>query len=416
MYFLLNIILFTLMPKLYTVAFVHDFDYPLNENKTRACDNNNSLSYPIIFQEYDVIPQVIFNVWQLNMTKDENEVQASVSKIEKGSFFVNIACPKSGSVEAFKFKWSAINDQRIQIINCYNMTQIKKSTFIHDNPNAQLGYVSITSIGFKGGVKFYLNITQLNITAVTVDIIGNYENVTQLGYQIILGVNGSFKKLNDSFNSDNFTSQNYNVESNSILANCFYGFDFSNSENFNFISSIDRNQTNNSFSYIIQPIGGGSHNSVFLIAEQIQTTYLPLQFQKLQITQFEDFAPQTESLIIILNQEEKDEFSTIGVFLKIIDKQFDKIQISTRIKCETNQTIKSTFNKFKNSVLQKSFNLIHRCDENIKQIKFDLDLTNADKSFNELIVNISKMRYTVSQIIYNQVKEEYILYEIYRQQ
>ncbi|CAD8196463.1 unnamed protein product [Paramecium octaurelia] len=39
-----------------------------------------------------------------------------------------------------------------------------------------------------------IQILQLkNTTSVTVDIFGNYENDTQLGYQIILGVDGSLK-------------------------------------------------------------------------------------------------------------------------------------------------------------------------------------------------------------------------------
>ncbi|CAD8215160.1 unnamed protein product [Paramecium octaurelia] len=413
MYFLLNIILLIFIDKIYTVTLLHDFDYPLNENKTRMCNQSNSLSYPITFQEYDRIPQVIFNVWQLNMTRDENEVQACVSQIENESFFVNIACPKSGNVEMLQFKWFAIDDQRIQVINCYNMTEIKIKTFQHNNPNTLSGYVSITSIGFKGKVDFYLKILQLNTTSVTVDILGNYENVTQLGYQIILGVDGSFKKLNDSYFSNQFTSENYKLESNYSLANCFYGFNFTNTQNFDFLSSIQENQTNNSFSYSIQPRGGGSHNSVFLIVQQIQTTYSPLQFQKLSIKQFEQ-VPQKEAQIIISYQQGDYIFSNIVGHHIFVDKEFDKIQILTQINCEQRQSIRSTFNKFKKSVIQKSLHLTHYCDPNKKQINFELVLKNTDKSNTELVVNISKMNQSVSQIIYNQVKEEYILYEIFR--
>ncbi|CAD8196461.1 unnamed protein product [Paramecium octaurelia] len=215
------------------------------------------------------------------------------------------------------------------------------------------------------------------------------------------------KKLNDSYFSDKFTSENYKLESYYSLANCFYGFNFINTENFDFLNSIQENQTNNSFRYSIQPRGGGSYNSIFLIVQQIQTTYSPLQFQKLSIKQFE-FVPQKEAHIIISYQQGDYIFSNVGLHPIFVDKEFDKIQMLTQIKCEIYQTIRSTFNKFKKSVIQKSLTLIHRCDPNIKSNQLQIGFKNTDKSQLELVFNILEMSQYVSQIIYNQVKEEHI--------
>ncbi|CAD8116412.1 unnamed protein product [Paramecium primaurelia] len=88
------------------------------------------------FQEFDRTPQVILNVWQLNITKDENQVQASRTKIQKQAFILNIGCQKSGIEKQYRFKWFAIDDQKIQVINSYKMTEIKQK-ILHNNPNAQ---------------------------------------------------------------------------------------------------------------------------------------------------------------------------------------------------------------------------------------------------------------------------------------
>ncbi|CAD8104692.1 unnamed protein product [Paramecium primaurelia] len=411
------IIVVALISKIQMVTFLRDYGYPINENNTISCTQSKQLNYKFTFQEFDRIPQVILNIWQLNMTQDENEVQTSISQVQKQSFILNIGCPKSGIVKQLRLKWFAIDDQRIQVINCYNMTEIKRKTFLHNNPNALSGYVSITSIGFKGKVNFYLKILDLNTTSVTIDILGNYENVTQLGYQVILGINGFFQQLNDNSFFQNFTSENLNyiVRSNQTLANCFYGFDYYNSGNFDFLNSMQESSTKKSFNYSIQPNGGGSYNSIFFIMIKIQTTFLPLQFQKLSIKLVKAIPQQYQAKIIISNQENDQIFQSIGEFQLIVDKSFDKVNLFTLLRCNTNSTIQSSFNKFQKSIILKQLNLTHQCDSNLNQINFQLVLNNMDETHQELKITISEFSCSVSQILYNQVKEELKLYEIYIQ-
>ncbi|CAD8214755.1 unnamed protein product [Paramecium octaurelia] len=86
-----------------------------------------------------------------------------------------------------------------------------------------------------------------------------------------------------------------------------------------------QNQTNNSFSYSIQPRGGGSHNSFFLIVQQISTTYSPLQFQKLSIKQFE-FFPQKEAKIIISYQQGDYIFQILEYILYLLIRNLIKFK------------------------------------------------------------------------------------------
>ncbi|CAD8199965.1 unnamed protein product [Paramecium octaurelia] len=108
--------------KIYTVTLLHDFDYPLNENKQECAINQTPYLTQLFFKNtIDCLKQFL---------RFGNSICPGMKmKYKPLAFFVNIACPKSGNVEMLQFKWFAIDDQRIQVINCYNMTEIKRKTF-----------------------------------------------------------------------------------------------------------------------------------------------------------------------------------------------------------------------------------------------------------------------------------------------
>ncbi|CAD8137486.1 unnamed protein product [Paramecium pentaurelia] len=209
--------------------------YPFESNETIVCNQTQPIQYPIKFSSISRKPQVILNLWKIKMNKGISEVQASISQIKQSQFQVNIGC-KSGVLELFSFRWFVVDDQRIQVLDSFNMTNLTKKTFKHQNPNALKAFVIITSIGFTGKFDFFLKILEINQTTVTVDIQGDYANVSQLGYQIILGIQEAFIMVNQSYFYENFTSKDFPWASRDtkFLAINFYGFNYSNDVNFDF--------------------------------------------------------------------------------------------------------------------------------------------------------------------------------------
>jgi hypothetical protein len=60
------------------------------------------------------------------------------------------------------FNWIAIDDKRIEVINNLNANvtglSSQKFTFAHSNINALWGFITTTSLGFKGSIAYTLTV------------------------------------------------------------------------------------------------------------------------------------------------------------------------------------------------------------------------------------------------------------------
>ncbi|CAD8044304.1 unnamed protein product [Paramecium primaurelia] len=387
--------------------------YPFESNETIVCNQTQPIQYSIKFSSIPRKPQVILNLWKIKMDKGISEVQASISHIKQSQFQVNIGC-KSGVLELFSFRWFVVDDQRIQVLDSFNMTNLTKKTFKHQNPNALTAFVIITSIGFTGKFDFFLKILEINQTTVTVDIQGNYANVSQLGYQIILGIQEAFIMVNQSYFNKSFKSQDFTLASTitKILAINFYGLNYSKDVNFDFQGADGPKNTTQEYRYYVYPNGGGSYNNIFWIMRNITTVFSPLKLQNLSIKNQKYINETFQTSIALFIYQTNLELTSTRTFQAIIEKQFKKIKILVSIKCQENFGIQSQFYKYSNRTLQKKFNFIHFCDSQIRQMIYEVQYQTIDDAHQELEIRIQGSNCSVFQILYNQVKVQKILFQI----
>ncbi|CAD8106941.1 unnamed protein product [Paramecium sonneborni] len=104
----------------------------------------------------------------------------------------------SKRVTTIQIRWFAIDDQRIEVFNNFNMINPDDKTFQIKNRNAQSGFVVMTSIHYIGPIDFLLSMSQITVQQVTVSITkvaGKFTNLKQIGYQLIVAVDEAFVNL-----------------------------------------------------------------------------------------------------------------------------------------------------------------------------------------------------------------------------
>ncbi|CAD8051247.1 unnamed protein product [Paramecium primaurelia] len=117
-----------------------------------------------------------------------SEYQFSITLIVLYLYFLDfsfvVTCPQPGLIWTIRYEWIAINDQRISVINSFNMNPPSDEVFNHQLLNANAAI-----IGYSEQLDFQLSITQLSVDNVSVGITkitGEFENLTLIGYQILL--------------------------------------------------------------------------------------------------------------------------------------------------------------------------------------------------------------------------------------
>ncbi|CAD8129440.1 unnamed protein product [Paramecium sonneborni] len=99
------------------------------------------------------------------------------------------------NIKQVNIKWYAIDDQIIQVIDCYNRDDPKNETFNHNNLNALNGFLTLTSFYYISSVSFNIDVFLcifeiIEITPFNVTVgISKTDSLKQIGYQIILGAN-----------------------------------------------------------------------------------------------------------------------------------------------------------------------------------------------------------------------------------
>ncbi|CAD8055110.1 unnamed protein product [Paramecium primaurelia] len=75
-------------------------------------------------------------------------------------------------------KWQAIDDERIQVINEFNMISFENKTYSHINPNVEEAFISLINFSYKCSIYFDILISELTKSNVSV-VITNQNNKLQ---------------------------------------------------------------------------------------------------------------------------------------------------------------------------------------------------------------------------------------------
>ncbi|CAD8205197.1 unnamed protein product [Paramecium octaurelia] len=384
-----------------------DLNYTLGFN----CLNNYQTTRTITFSNtFQNIPQVFMYQYQFDIPNQQTEYQFSITNFQ---FFVK--CTKAAQVWSLRHEWLAIDDKRVQVINCFNLNPPQDKVFNHQLLNVDTAIIGLTSIAYIGQIDFQLSITQITVNSISVAITkvtGKFQNLVQIGYQILLV--SSRDIINNglvTFQPD-YTSAAMNLEQNKWLILPIQGIQYSYAGQLTLRMQKNIVASTVTFSFTKWQSDSPLFRIQSVWLSQLFAVNQALQCKTLRISQKLDYSqcnrPQFEIQILQSNLI----YDTIGQFTTTFFKPITNIDFVLLVNCITGKHVVSQFNKCNACPTQKYYQFNHYCHSQINLISYFPRFTQLDQVNQEFTITITSSSCQVKQILYNQIETEYIILNI----
>ncbi|CAD8123910.1 unnamed protein product [Paramecium sonneborni] len=387
-------------------------------NQGFICFQNYQRTQMIRFRDsFEQIPKVILIPELFDIPTETVSYNLEIMSISEKNFTLKIKCT-DGVVNGIHYRWLAIDDARIQVINQFNINEFEEKTFDHVNGNAQHYFVSLISLSYKGQVNFEVKVSEITESKVVIGITDptqQLQNLVSLGYQIILGTEDMLQsygiKETDQYNA--YLSQYYPLKQQSWFIIPFQGFQSYPEDRMRLRKIYYSNETYKW--YEITTVGCccylvHKHSPLWMsFVSTIQMT--PFVFGKVKIKQMKD--TQTNYINTfkakILGQNEF--IMDLGETKQIIHKDSQSIFLIIFAKCNPNDivSIKFHYGQSSNIIFHTSK---YKCDQSFQEIVFSVQLVQTSIAYQELIINLSEEKFEITQILYNQLLSKVKLFEI----
>ncbi|CAD8173896.1 unnamed protein product [Paramecium octaurelia] len=387
----------------------------LNRTLNFDCKNNYQTTRTIAFSDtFQNIPQVFVYQYQFDITKSSTEYQFSITSITNINFSFLVKCI-STLVYSMRYEWIAIDDQRVQVINQFNMNPPQDKVFTHQLLNADLAIIGITSLGYVGSIDFQLSITELTGNSVSVGITkvtDKFQNLVQIGYQILLV--SSRDAINNGLITfqPNYTSPIMNLEQNKLLILPIQGINYGYTTSLTVRMSKIIDGSTIKFSFDRWTIDTCKYVAQSIWLSQLIAANQALQCKTLRISQKLDYSQCSRPLFEIQILQSNQIFNTIGQFTTKVFKPIINIDFILLVNCITRKHVVSQFNKCNACPTQKYYQFNHYCHSQINLISYFPKFTQPDSVNQEFIITITSSSCTIKQILYNYVTTEQTIINI----
>ncbi|CAD8115034.1 unnamed protein product [Paramecium sonneborni] len=362
--------------------------------------------------EFNVAPQVFIGLEHFNFDIG-TDYRLQITTITTTNFQVITECPNTQIVSEIQFYWYAINDQRIQVINNFNMLSPQNKTFNHENVNAISGILSITSLGIEGNVDFQLVFSYINQTQVAVNITNvanNFINLKQIGYQIILGTDEAIQIPLTQHLTSNYTSGILTQQPNRWLYLSFVGFNMAS----NVKQKVQR--TSVSVSYTVETFDLASFVACYhyrsWLAYKFTKVYKAFESQGIRFSQTYDKEVSTQPQFQIDITELPLSLSLNSETQKILNTTTNQLNFKIVVRCTQSKKIVSQFLKCQDCPSNKYYKFTHYCHGQIDQVIYYTKYVTSLSVYKELTFNLATDIFTIKQILYNQIKITQIILDI----
>ncbi|CAD8119122.1 unnamed protein product [Paramecium sonneborni] len=381
-----------------------------------VCENGYSRTATISFSNsFANIPQVFFVHEYFDQERPEMEFKLSITTITKTSFQAIIICSKK-RVYSVKLRWFAIDDKRIEVINNFNMQNPDDKTFPIKNPNAQTGFVVLTSIYYTGSVDFLLSISSITINSVTVSITkvaGKFTNIKQIGYFVVVGIEEAFINLGLKTVTGAFSSGTLAIQPNRWFALAVVGFNYPNSDNIRIQASFTNTATTISYTwgtwYSIET--PNSHSQIWILY-QFTTIFTTLECFSIRTSRKQvkdlNILPTFNLEFVQSNQI----FSANGNYDYSVNKLHTPLKMGIQVKCENNKKIQANFLKCNSCSIQKTNSFNYNCFNQMNYVGFYPLFQQSSQQYNHLKISIQSSSLEIIHVVYNQVITETIIAKI----
>ncbi|CAD8123117.1 unnamed protein product [Paramecium sonneborni] len=365
---------------------------------------------------FENIPQVFFTSEKYDLYGNSMEYQLSITSITQTSFNMYIKCGFQKMTTIY-IRWFAIDDQRVEVLNNFNMNDPVDKTFSIKNPNAQTAFIVLTSIYYTGPIDFLLSITQITTNSVTVGITrvaGKIENLKQVGYQVVVGIEEAFINLGLQTSQTLYTSSVIPIQPQKWFVLALQGFDYPNLDGVR-LNAVFTN-TGTTLQYTWGKWGNldtpNSHSQVW-VSYIFTTSYLPLECFSLRTSR--KFNPEISSIpTFYVEFASLNQIYTInGNYAYIVDKNVSPLKFIIQVKCQSDKKMLASFNKCNScsgSLKTQSYN--YQCSTQMNYVGFFPLFKQSFLQYNEIKILIEDSQLLIKQVTYNQKIEEQTLVNI----
>ncbi|CAD8106864.1 unnamed protein product [Paramecium sonneborni] len=322
------------------------------------------------------------------------------------NFQVKIDCPSSQVFYVY-FNWYAIDDQRVQVINVFNFDNPVTKTFSHQNPNALYGFVTPISFKAIGIVDYNLQITSITKSTVTVGLTGEagkIEKLTQIGYQIVLGIQEVFDIL-EIFTTALYNSGSINLQPNKWLLTPIVAATNPPDTSIRLWQKFTTTATTVTYNFDTwgYPYSPNTHKKIWMSNNAINQQYSIVLLLTVRISSKFDLSSISSSSIQLQMPQINQSYSSNGVYTAIVDQSDTPVLINVQMKCFNGKKFKSQFIKC-NGCSGNKYLFNHFCHSNINQVAYFAKFTTATPAHYEFKITISDSEITVDQVVYHQLK------------
>ncbi|CAD8112493.1 unnamed protein product [Paramecium sonneborni] len=300
------------------------------------------------------------------------------------------------------------------VINCFNRDNPINETFQHNNPNALTGFLTWTSFSFLGAINFQIEIIQITSLNVSVGI-SNTNNIKQLGYQIILGIEEAFVNLGVKAAMSEVIIAVPVLPKKTFLLT-YLGFILSQSDAINLIQSRDLTTSPGELIYKIaesaaDPLYSKNFHLPVWVSNTFTKQYKQLKYSKIQIFHKQNLDFNLKSFIQF--EQQNQIFNQNGIYRILIDQQTKQINFLIQIACYQGLNRMIKFVNCQKCDKSQTFSIKHSCDNPNKLLLCKLDLFVVTEAIQELVIIIENFNFQIKQILYNSFVEEVILIQYY---
>ncbi|CAD8115548.1 unnamed protein product [Paramecium primaurelia] len=345
----------------------------------------------------------------------EAELKLSITTITKTSFTSEIYCGQK-RVRRLKIRWFALDDQRIEVINNFNMVNPDDKTFTIKNPNAKFGFIVLTSIHYSGAVDFQLSMSSITMNTVTVTITkvaGKFVNLKQVRYQVIVGVEEAFIKLGLQTSTGTFISGNISKQPNRWFVIAVQSITFPNTTYLTLEALFTYTATTLSYTWksFLNSQTPNKHEQVW-VAYQFTTTYNPLECVSIRTSRKQAFDLSILPTFFLQLVQTNQIYITNGNYEYVVDKSIRPLKMNIQIKCENGMKVQAEFNNCNSCSIQKTYSFTYNCFNQMNYIGFFPLFQQAFQQYNHLKINIQSSSLEIINVVYDQAITEKTIVKI----
>ncbi|CAD8094104.1 unnamed protein product [Paramecium primaurelia] len=382
-------------------------------NKGFYCFNNIGRTQDIKFRDsFENIPKVILIPELFDIPGGVANYNLKITQITLTKFTLSIKC-FDGVIYGIHYKWLAIDDQRIQVINQFNQKNFESLTLDHSNPYAQNYLISVIAFSFSGSVSFQVKVSEINtksLTIIVTDLQNTLTNLISISYQIILGIDETFQQQPLALINSPYTSQEFAFIQSSWFLLPFYGFQYDGVQEIRFKKQYFSNVNNLWYDMDVgnfQSYATGCccmptlwHKQSWMKFEYI-TEFKPYEIGYISIKYFKDSKVDYLQSFKIEIQGDIQKATNLGLTRIIIDKAEQQTNLKIHTKCYEKETIKIILfipNSTQNSITNPFF---HSCLDSFEEVVITFTLISTSVAYQDLIVDMSETECLISQLLFN---------------